>query len=84
MRTKIKKTDQNLHLLISILEENKIRYWVCHGTLLGIVRDKKLISWDHDIDIGVIESNINRKVLPLILKKKDLNKLKKLFYKMME
>ena len=54
MRTKIKKTDQNLHLLISILEENKIRYWVCHGTLLGIVRDKKLISWDHDIDVGVI------------------------------
>ena len=84
MRTKIKKTDQNLHLLINTLEENKIRYWVCHGTLLGIVRDKKLISWDHDIDIGVIESNINRKVLPLILKKKDLNKLKKLFYKMME
>ena len=53
MRTKIKKTDQNLHLLINTLEENKIRYWVCHGTLLGIVRDKKLISWDHDIDICV-------------------------------
>tara|TARA_Y100000816_G_scaffold128440_1_gene90490 strand:+ start:438 stop:1130 length:693 start_codon:yes stop_codon:yes gene_type:complete len=79
MRTKIKKTDQNLHLLINTLEENKIRYWVCHGTLLGIVRDKKLISWDHDIDIGVIESNINRKVLPLILKKKGFKQIKKTF-----
>ena len=79
MRTKIKKTDQNLHLLISILEENKIRYWVCHGTLLGIVRDKKLISWDHDIDVGVIENNINRKVLPMILKKKGFKQIKKTF-----
>ena len=79
MRAKIKKTDQNLHLLINTLEENKIRYWVCHGTLLGIVRDKKLISWDHDIDIGVIENNINRKVLPLILKKKGFKQIKKTF-----
>jgi len=79
MRTKIKKTDQNLHLLINTLEENKIRYWVCHGTLLGIVRDKKLISWDHDIDVGVIENNINRKVLPMILKKKGFKQIKKTF-----
>ena len=43
-------------------------------------RDKKLISWDHDIDIGVIENNINRKVLPLILKK-GFKLIKKLFTK---
>ena len=81
MSNKHKKIDQNLSLTINILAKNKIRYWICHGTLLGIVRDKKLISWDHDIDVGVIENNINRKVLPMILKKKDLNKLKNFFTK---
>ncbi len=79
MSDKHKKTDQNLSLIINILAENKIRYWICHGTLLGIIRDKKLISWDHDIDIGVIENKINRKLLPLILKKRGFKRIKKTF-----
>ena len=65
-----KKIDQNLVSLINILTENKINYWICHGTLLGIIRDKKLIPWDHDIDIGVIENKKYRKMLPILLKKK--------------
>ena len=62
-----KKIDKNLKIIIDILQENKIKYWVCHGTLLGIIRDKKLIHWDHDIDIGVIENKIYRKLLPIVL-----------------
>jgi phosphorylcholine metabolism protein LicD len=38
-----KKTDKNLITLINILKEYKINYWICHGTLLGIIRDKELI-----------------------------------------
>ena len=74
-----KKIDQNLVSLINILTENKINYWICHGTLLGIIRDKKLIPWDHDIDIGVIENKKYRKMLPILLKKKGFKEIKKTF-----
>ena len=38
-----KKIDPNLIEIIDLLDKNKISYWVCHGTLLGIIRDKNLI-----------------------------------------
>ena len=73
------KIDKNLKSLIEILTENKINYWICHGTLLGIIRDKQLIPWDHDIDIGVIENKITRKIFPLIMKSKGFKSIKKTF-----
>ena len=45
--------DKNFLEIINLLNSNKIDYWLCHGTLLGIIRDKDLIPWDHDIDIAV-------------------------------
>ena len=53
-----KKIDPNLIEIINLLDKNKIIYWLCHGTLLGIVRDKNLIPWDHDIDIAVWDEKI--------------------------
>jgi hypothetical protein len=73
------KIDKNLKSLIDILTENKINYWICHGTLLGIIRDNQLIPWDHDIDIGVIENKINRIIFPLIMKRKGFKEIKKTF-----
>ena len=52
--------DSNFIIAIKILNELKIDYWVCHGTLLGIVRDKELLDWDNDIDIAVIEDEVNK------------------------
>ena len=74
-----KQIDQNLKILINTLNEHKINYWICHGTLLGIIRDKKLIPWDHDIDIGVLENKISRRIIPIILKKKGFKEIKKTF-----
>ena len=52
--------DNNFSIAIKILNELKLNYWVCHGTLLGIVRDKKLLDWDNDIDIALMEDEVNR------------------------
>ena len=42
-----------LFRICDILEKNSIPYWLCNGTLLGVIRDSKLIPWDEDLDFGV-------------------------------
>jgi len=43
-----------------LLTENNIPYFIIHGTLLGAVRDKELIPWDDDIDLGILEKDIEK------------------------
>ena len=54
------KIDKNFDLLINSLNKHKVPYWVCHGSLLGLIRDQNLISWDDDIDIGVFKSEVQK------------------------
>ncbi len=60
-----------LHSVVKILNGLKIESWVEGGTLLGAVRDKKLIPWDHDLDMGMkFESTEQMKKIIRILKEK--------------
>lgn len=43
-----------LNLVESIMSTSGALYHACFGTLLGIVRDNKLIKWDVDIDYAVV------------------------------
>ena len=40
-----------------VFDEHGIVYWLDQGTLLGAVRDRKFIPWDHDIDLGTWQDN---------------------------
>ena len=42
-----------LYSVSKILNETNVDYWIEGGTLLGAVRDGKLIPWDHDLDLGM-------------------------------
>lgn len=42
-----------LKKLKKILDSNKVIFWLRDGSVLGIVRDKELIKWDTDVDIGI-------------------------------
>jgi len=54
-----------------ILTELNVEYWIEGGTLLGAVRDGKLIPWDHDLDFGMkFTSNPEMKKIIHQLKKK--------------
>lgn len=63
-----------------ILEENNIEYWLAFGALLGYVREKHFIPWDHDIDIGTLdiskieelESKFKDRKLTMKVKYRDL------------
>lgn len=54
-----------------IFDKANITFWLDWGTLLGAVRDKKIIPWDKDMDLGVFDSDYN-KIISIIpeLKKK--------------
>jgi len=39
-----------------VLDEEGVKFWLDTGTLLGAVRDGKIIPWDDDIDLGVWHS----------------------------
>ena len=66
-----KNIDNNFFETINILNSNNINYWICHGTLLGIIRDGKLIEWDHDIDIAIWSDEIPKNLIIELMKKNN-------------
>jgi phosphorylcholine metabolism protein LicD len=61
---KEKEAVEILKKIKKIFDKHNIEYWLDEGTLLGAVRDKKFIEWDHDIDFGVWTETIP-KIVPL-------------------
>lgn len=43
-----------------LFDQHNIIYHLEGGTLLGIVRDQMLLPWDHDIDISIPESEVEK------------------------
>jgi len=56
----VQKSLDNLLTIRAVFAKHKIPMWLMFGTLLGVVRDKKLISHDRDTDIGVFASDIDK------------------------
>ncbi len=44
----------------TIFEENGVEYMLDAGTLLGIVRENRLLPWDSDLDINVSPKHIKK------------------------
>ena len=43
-----------------LLRRENIVFWLDWGTLLGAVRNGKMIPWDFDIDIGIFHKDVKR------------------------
>lgn len=54
------KAIETLGKIKKILDKHKINYWLDEGTLLGAVREKKLIEWDHDIDLAIWYKDVSK------------------------
>jgi len=66
--------------IVDLLNRNNLEYWVMNGTLLGLIRDNKLIDWDDDIDFDFIVKGQNLSLETLInecLEKGYMVKIKK-------
>ena len=79
MVKKFLKFDPNFVLTINIFNKFKINYWVCQGTLLGIIRDESLIPWDPDIDFAILQKNFDEELIEKLMKKNGFIKKKKFF-----
>lgn len=75
-----KGLDSNLALAVKILKQNKIPYWLCHGTLLGIVRDKQLIEWKNDVDIAIWDKVVSKKKLIELMTSNNFKLLTNTFF----
>jgi len=62
--------DQSLEDSSKLLKDNDINFWVCHGTLLGIVRENRILPWDSDIDLAVWGHENNKEFLRVM----DINR----------
>jgi hypothetical protein len=51
---------RNFQKAVEILKKVKVLFWLDQGTLLGCIRDHRLIPWDHDIDFGVWKDQVDR------------------------
>jgi len=66
------KTDRDFKLeafydMMLILTENNQHSFLICGTLLGMYRDNDFIEWDEDIDIGILETNLNKNIFNKII-----------------
>ena len=60
-RTKVQEIIWNIMKdIMPIISENKIKYYMLGGTLLGAVRHKGFIPWDDDIDLGMPREHYER------------------------
>lgn len=50
----------SLRQIKKIFDEHKIDFWLDFGTLLGAIRDKQIIPWDKDIDLGMWREDLQK------------------------
>lgn len=56
------KVLEMLKTIIPIFDKHDIRYFLCGGTLLGAVTTGKILPWDVDIDVCVLEDDYEKMI----------------------
>jgi len=54
--------EENICDLVALLKTNNISSFLVFGTLLGAVREGRTIEYDHDADIGLLQSDVEKLV----------------------
>ena len=49
-----------IFVMTDLLEKANIRHWISYGTLLGAMRDQKIIPWTADVDVVVKGEDYSR------------------------
>ena len=52
--------DKQLQEILSSFHQHEINYWLDSGTLLGLMRDGRLLESDRDLDIGIWDTELSK------------------------
>tara|TARA_B110000003_G_C16644652_1_gene531542 strand:+ start:346 stop:1677 length:1332 start_codon:yes stop_codon:yes gene_type:complete len=72
----LSERNKTLQKIKKILDDLKIIFFLEGGALLGAIRNKNFIKWDHDVEVGVFSDRINNEKILKILNKAHNSKLK--------
>ena len=55
-------SDENnfFKFIIKILTDNKIDYFIDQGSLLGIIRENRILPWEDDLDFGLFSDKYTK------------------------
>jgi len=67
----LNKVLNTIGVLLERVYHNEPKWFICFGTLLGLIRDKGIIEGDTDIDIGIFQEDINEKQIFSIMERYD-------------
>ncbi len=77
-----KKGPQTINTIAKKLDSEGAVYFAAFGTLLGMIRDNKLIPYDRDIDFAVhFDNDFTPKKLDRLLRSIGLKRIKAFYYK---
>ena len=67
--------NKTLKKIKKILNDLKINFFLEGGVLLGAIRNKNFIKWDHDVQVGVLSDSFERNIIKILYKahQKNLN-----------
>lgn len=57
------KPDELYHCLVyvhNLLQKNNIKHFLLYGTLLGCIREKNIIEYDYDFDMGIMYEDVEK------------------------
>ncbi len=63
---------RRLCIVADALDQAGVRWWLDHGTLLGLVREGELLPWDDDLDVSFHRADHARVVTAFVRCKHDL------------
>lgn len=56
----LKRTLKLTGMITEFLDENGAEYWLEGGTLLGVMRENRLLPWDHDVDLTMKAEDLEK------------------------
>jgi hypothetical protein len=65
-KTREKIMVENLKDIKEIFDKYNIKFWLNQGTLLGAIREGKIIRWDRDVDLGMMAEDFERNSLAFL------------------